>query len=174
MDHPFRGAAFGGFNRQDVLTYLENTAREAAQQREALEQQLEQQRQAAESALRQIEEQSQQILQLQQANQRLQEEKDALSGQLEQTNVALSTSRTERSQLSDRLAQLENSLAQAQTRIAALEPDAEAYAALKERTAGVELEAHRRAQTVQEQAEEQARQPVSYTHLDVYKRQPRR
>lgn len=158
MDHPFRGAAFGGFNRQDVLTYLENTAREAAQQREALEQQLEQQRQAAESALRQIEEQSQQILQLQQANQRLQEEKDALSGQLEQTNVALSTSRTERSQLSDRLAQLENSLAQAQTRIAALEPDAEAYAALKERTAGVELEAHRRAQTVQEQAEEQARQ----------------
>lgn len=72
MDHPFRGAAFGGFNRQDVLTYLENTAREAAQQREALEQQLEQQRQAAESALRQIEEQSQQILQLQQANQRLQ------------------------------------------------------------------------------------------------------
>ena len=39
MDHPFRGAAFGGFNRQDVLTYLENTAREAAQQREALEQQ---------------------------------------------------------------------------------------------------------------------------------------
>ena len=155
MDHPFRGAAFGGFNRQDVLTYLENTAREAAQQREALEQQLEQQRQAAESALRQIEEQSHQ---LQQANQRLQEEKDALSGQLEQTNVALSTSRTERSQLSDRLAQLENSLAQAQTRIAALEPDAEAYAALKERTAGVELEAHRRAQTVQEQAEEQARQ----------------
>ena len=119
---------------------------------------MEQQRQAAESALRQIEEQSQQILQLQQANQRLQEEKDALSGQLEQTNVALSTSRTERSQLSDRLAQLENSLAQAQTRIAALEPDAEAYAALKERTAGVELEAHRRAQTVQEQAEEQARQ----------------
>ena len=73
MNHPFRGAAFGGFNRQDVLTYLENTAREAAQQREALEQQLEQQRQAAESALRQIEEQSQQILQLQQANQRLQD-----------------------------------------------------------------------------------------------------
>ena len=53
----------------------------------------------------------------------------------DRTNVALSTSRTERSQLSDRLAQLENSLAQAQTRIAALEP-------------------------------------VSYTHLDVYKRQP--
>ena len=51
MDHPFRGAAFGGFNRQDVLTYLENTARETAQQRQALEQQLEQQRQAASGSL---------------------------------------------------------------------------------------------------------------------------
>ena len=30
MDHPFRSAMFGGFNRQDVLTYLETTAQEAA------------------------------------------------------------------------------------------------------------------------------------------------
>ena len=30
MDHPFRSAAFGGFNRQDVLDYLEKTAAENA------------------------------------------------------------------------------------------------------------------------------------------------
>ena len=40
MDHPFRGSMFGGFNRQDVLTYLENTAKEAAQQQETLQQKL--------------------------------------------------------------------------------------------------------------------------------------
>ena len=28
MDHPFRSAAFGGFNRQDVLDYLEKTSAE--------------------------------------------------------------------------------------------------------------------------------------------------
>ena len=37
LDHPFRNAVFGGFNRQDVLTYLENTSRQTAQQRQELE-----------------------------------------------------------------------------------------------------------------------------------------
>ena len=32
MDHPFRSATFGGFNRQDVLTYLESTAKTAEEQ----------------------------------------------------------------------------------------------------------------------------------------------
>ena len=41
LDHPFRNAVFGGFNRQDVLTYLENTSRQTAQQRQELEQRLE-------------------------------------------------------------------------------------------------------------------------------------
>ena len=30
MDHPFRSAAVGGFNRQDVLAYLEERAKLAA------------------------------------------------------------------------------------------------------------------------------------------------
>ena len=37
MDHPFRNAAFGGFNRQDVMTYLEEQAKQNQQQREELE-----------------------------------------------------------------------------------------------------------------------------------------
>ena len=39
MDHPFRNAAFGGFNRQDVMTYLEEQAKQNQQQREELERQ---------------------------------------------------------------------------------------------------------------------------------------
>ena len=38
MDHQFRNAVFGGFNRQDVLDYLETLARENAQKRQELEQ----------------------------------------------------------------------------------------------------------------------------------------
>ena len=30
MDHPFRSAAVGGFNKQDVLTFLEAQAKQAA------------------------------------------------------------------------------------------------------------------------------------------------
>ena len=41
--------------------------------------------------------------------------------------------------------------------MARLEPDAAAYAAVKDRSAGVELEAHRRAQGVLDQANSQAR-----------------
>ena len=43
-------------------------------------------------------------------------------------------------------------------KVAALEPNAAAYSELKERTAGVELEAHRRAQNIKLEAEQQAKQ----------------
>ena len=32
MDNQFRNAAFGGFNRQDVMEYLERTAREHSEE----------------------------------------------------------------------------------------------------------------------------------------------
>ena len=38
MDHPFRSSMFGGFNRQDVLDYLESTAKTAAEQQQGLQQ----------------------------------------------------------------------------------------------------------------------------------------
>ena len=51
------------------------------------------------------------------------------------------------------LQERDDALAQAD----ALRPDAQSYVLLKERAAGVELEAHRRAQAVQEKAEEDAK-----------------
>ena len=55
MDHPFRSAAVGGFNRQDVLDYLEKTAAENAQKQQELEKQLEQQKQELEQLRSQVE-----------------------------------------------------------------------------------------------------------------------
>ena len=65
------------------------------------------------------------------------------SGSRRQTQQALEESRREAEALREQVARLE--------------PDAAAYAAVKDRSAGVELEAHRRAQGVLDQANSQAR-----------------
>ena len=151
MDHPFRSAMFGGFNRQDVLTYLETTAQEAAKQQEELRQQLDAARETADR-------QNVELTERQERLNRLGQESEGLRAQLEQANIALSSCRTECSQKTEELETARREISELKARVAALEPDAAAYAAVKERTAGVELEAHRRAQAIQEEAEGQARQ----------------
>ena len=151
MDHPFRSAMFGGFNRQDVLTYLESTAQEAARQQEELQQKLN-------DSLETVARQDADLTERQEKLDRLSQENEALRTQLEQVNVALSSCRTECSQKGGELENSRRRIEELNARISALEPDAVAYAAVKERTAGVELEAHRRAKNIQEEAEEHARQ----------------
>ena len=80
MDHPFRSAALGGFNRQDVLDYLEKTSAENAQRQQELQQNLE----TAEEERRQLAaktaEQEEQLS-------ILHRERDSLSQQLEQAQA---------------------------------------------------------------------------------------
>ena len=157
MDHQFRNAVFGGFNRQDVLDYLETLARENAQKRQELEQSIGRaegerdelcaQKQALEEQKRALEGEKEELLR---SVQRSQSELAALRTQLgereqtaRQTQQALEESRREAEALREQVARLE--------------PDAAAYAAVKDRSAGVELEAHRRAQGVLDQANSQAR-----------------
>ena len=52
MDHPFRSAAVGGFNRQDVLAYLEERAKLAAQAEQKLQDQLDEVNHQAEALRR--------------------------------------------------------------------------------------------------------------------------
>ena len=103
MDHPFRNAAFGGFNRQDVMTYLEEQAKQNQQQREELERQrdeangqCESLRQAQEDLRRQLEESRRELEDLRQ-------ERDGLTARLEEANRELSTSRTRCSQTEQEL-----------------------------------------------------------------------
>ena len=151
MDHLFRTAAFGGFQRQDVLSYLEQTAKEQQEKQQQLQQQLSQAQETGERQSRQLSEQGERLNSLAGENQQLR-------SQLEELRRSLSESRAQAGSTGEELARVKRELEAARSRIAALEPDAAAYAAVKERTAGVELEAHRRAQIIQEQAEEQARQ----------------
>ncbi len=140
MDNRFRSAAFGGFNRQDVMDYLERSAKEHDQQMEGLRAQLEQAQQEA----------AQMHSQLSQAQEQAQQAKNEL-----ERNTAERQSAQEQSDL---LAQTQEELTRLRGRIAQLEPDAAAYAAIKERTAGIELEAHRRAQAIVDEAQAQAEQ----------------
>lgn len=151
MDHPFRNAAFNGFNRQDVLTYLENTSKEAAQRQEELQKQLDEAQAAAARQEARLAEQEEQL-------RRLTEESASLRTQLEQANVALSSSRIECGQSVTALETARREAEEWKAKAAALEPDAQAYSAIKERAAGVELDAHRRAQAVQEESERQAKE----------------
>ena len=41
MDHPFRSAALGGFNKQDVLSFLEEQAKQSAKAQQTLQGRLE-------------------------------------------------------------------------------------------------------------------------------------
>lgn len=151
MDHPFRNAMFGGFNRQDVLTYLETTAKENAQQQQECQQKLEE---AQEAAARQETE----LAALREQAGCLTEINDKLRTQQAQMEAELSASRAECDRTAQALDAARREVEKLKARVAALEPDASAYAAIKERTAGVELEAHRRAQAVLEESERQARQ----------------
>lgn len=131
MDNRFRSAAFGGFNRQDVMDYLERTVKEHNQALEQVNAQLTQARNEAD----QLREQAAQ----------LQEEVRQAKEELE---------RTAADQMKELRAQNDRLRRQADE----AQADAAAYAAIKERTAGIELEAHRRAQTIVDEAQVQVDQ----------------
>ena len=156
MDHPFRNAAIGGFNRQDVLTYLEEQARQTSQERETLKKQLEETQSQRDTLCREGEDLRQRLARAQGELDAAVQERDSLSARLERANLDLSTARTQASREAQALEREKEEKRLLLDKLAALEPDAQAYTELKERAAGVELEAHRRAQAIQERAEEDA------------------
>ena len=158
MDHQFRNAVFGGFNRQDVLDYLETLARENAQKRQELEQ-----------SIGRAEGERDELCAQKQA---LEEQKRALEGEKEELLRSVQRSQSELAALRTQLGEREQTARQTQQaleerrreaealreQVARLEPDAAANAAVKDRSAGVELEAHCRAQIVLNEADRQARE----------------
>ena len=131
MDNKFRSTAFGGFNRQDVMDYLERLVKEHNQALEQVNTQLTEARNEA----AQLREQLAQV----------QEEVRQAKEELERTTAE------QMSELHTQNEQLRRQAEEAQA-------GAAAYAAIKERTASIELEAHRRAQTIVDQAQEQGNQ----------------
>lgn len=151
-EHQFRNTMFGGFNRQDVLDFLTSSAeknnQEMQRQRESYE--------ALEKDLAAGREESA-ILRAELSEAR--QERDEFKSRVEQLELDLAKVRgsedrktEEASALREKLTLAQQELEELRELVTRLTPDAEAYTAIKDRTAGVELEAHRRAQSVEARA----------------------
>ena len=145
----FRTTALGGFHKQDVLAYLERTGQAHTQQLEALQKELTEAR-SAQSTLE--EERAAAVRQAEE----LTRENDQLKKDLEARSKELEEIRSEQASCTRRLAELEREADELRSRLSKAEPAAEAYERIKNRTAGMELEALRRAQDVEDAAQEKA------------------
>lgn len=150
-EQQFRSVAFGGFHKQDVLNYMEISSRQHQDRISALTRDLEEarlagaeaQKKAADAAIREEE---------------LSARAKALAAELKEKSDALDALRAQLEEKSALLIRSEEALSAAQSRLSRSEADAEAYAGVKDRVAGIELGAHFRAQSVQAEAERKARE----------------
>ena len=122
-NYPIKSVTFGGFDKQDVIRYIEQTAQQAA---------------AAQQTL-------------QDENENLRKQAEGLSAGLSTLRAQVSSLSAERDRLQEALGresasrqQLE-SLKPLESEVARLRPDAEAYAQFRERIGAIECEARKRA-----------------------------
>lgn len=151
-EHQFRNTMFGGFNRQDVLDYLTSAAEKNNQELqrrqdsyEALEKELSAVREEG-TALKT------ELAQTRQERDEFKRQAEQLTIELARISAADQGRAAELEQVKSELSAAREELEQLREQVNRLAPDAEAYTAIKDRTAGVELEAHRRAQSVEARA----------------------
>ncbi len=147
-EYRFRTSALG-FNRRDVLGYIEAVHKDHAAQLQSLKKDLEQER----SQRSQVEEQgslaSEEAAAAGKDAQRCKEELELALEELRQTQ-------SQREELRLRLQAVQADLAALQEAADRMAPAAKAYEALKEKAATIELDAHNRAQVIVKQGEEDA------------------
>lgn len=151
-EHQFRNTMFGGFNRQDVLDYLTSAA-------EKNNQELQRRQESYEALEKDLSERRKEGTALKEELRKTKLERDSFKQCAEQLELDLNREKMAGERKSEEAAALREKLNLAQEElerlrelVSRLAPDAEAYTAIKDRTAGVELEAHRRAQSVEARA----------------------
>ena len=151
-EHQFRNTMFGGFNRQDVLDFLTSSA-------EKNNQELQRQRESYEALEKDLAAGREECAVLRAELSEARQERDEFKNRAEQLELDLAKVRgsedrktEEASALREKLTLAQQELEELRELVTRLTPDAEAYTAIKDRTAGVELEAHRRAQSVEARA----------------------
>ena len=140
----FRTSAFGGFHKQDVLNYLERSARDHADKVAALQKDLEEARKGRAD--------------LEEAYAVLQKGLTATEEENDRLAQALTQRETELAQAMTRGETLEAQLTALQVEVERLREAASAYETLKGRAAAIELEAHSRAQAIEEEGRRKSRQ----------------
>lgn len=148
--HKFRGTVFGGFNRQDVLEYIEHSSRESNKKVDDLTARLE----AAEHEKAEL---AAALDSLRSESGDLAEQEARVRASLEESSRSLAVVRGELQTTRTQLAVAKKELADLQDKVAQIEPMAQRYEALKDRIATVELDAHQKAQATLDKAEEEIR-----------------
>lgn len=149
LELQFHTAVFGGFQKQDVLTYLETSALENTQKIAGLQREIEEASEARGQAENRADEAQSRISRLERENRELNEALFSQEEFMAQLKQELAERNAERDSLKQELSQLN-------AQLEALRPLAEGYEAIKDRTAGIELEAHGRAQIIEREAKEKA------------------
>ncbi len=138
----FRTAAFGGFQKQDVMDYLERSAQEHTRKVAELQKELEREKQAGSEQGELRTELEKQIAALEAENRRLAAD---LAEREDRLNQAMAETDELRAEVSGLRGEVDR-----------LTPSATAYEAVKDRTASIELEAHGRAQAIEREGRAKA------------------
>lgn len=148
--HKFR-FSMGGFNREDVLQYIAQADASWRERTDSLEGELRE--------LRQQQGELEVVLQsLRSENGTVSAEEARTRASLEESTRALTKVRGELSQAQTKLAAAKGELSRLQTQVAELEPMAKGYEDLKERVAVIDLEAHKQAKAIIDEAQARAEQ----------------
>lgn len=149
-EHRFRTAAFG-FNRQDVMQYIEAVHRDYAAKIKSVKGELERERDQRSTLEEQGSLASTEAQAAEKAAQRSKEE-------LEEVRKALLEAQRERDSFQLQLQAAQQDMAVLQEAADRMAPAARAYETLKDKAAGIELDAHKRAQVIVKAGEEEAAQ----------------
>ncbi len=126
-NHTFKSVAFGGFDKQDVIQYIEQSAKEASAVQEKLQQENDSLRTERESL-------ADKVAALEKQLEALTAERNSLAARLEQESAARQALESTKPELERLTAEVEK-----------LRPDAHAYAQFRARIGAIECEARERA-----------------------------
>lgn len=143
--YPMKSVAFGGFDKQDVIRYIEQAASQAA---------------AAQAELREENEALRvECDELRRQTASLQAQLDESAARLEQLESQLARETAVRQEL-EPLKPLADEAARLKAEVEALRPDADAYAQFRENIGAIECEARKRAADLESATVRQLRQTV--------------
>ena len=149
QENRFRTVAFGGFHKQDVLNYIMSSSKDYTDQSTDM-------KKRAESAENERDELARKYDSAESARKKYAADCERLSETLTERTDALTQAELTLSELKAELEEKSARLAELEEKLPKMQADAEAYAALKDHTATIELEAHRKAQETVDQAQAQA------------------
>ena len=138
-NNTFKGSLFGGFKREDVIDYITKSSAESASRIEALEADID-------KLCTQERELRAQVTSLHSENDALKADLERVTSERDESRKALDASSDELSALRTEVAALRQATVALRAENDELRPLSDQYSIIKEHIAGIELDAHQRAE----------------------------